>query len=92
MGVTLAADGVTPLDPEAVAYPCGLIAKAYLKSMQVYFQLSSGDSFALENIIEINDTNIAWKSDRELKFKNQARDDWNTTQWLDMTNGKWLKT
>ena len=92
MGVTLAADGVTQLDPDAVAYPCGLIAKAYLKSMEVSFQLSTGETFAPENVVEINDTNIAWKSDRELKFKNPDRSDWNTVQWLDTTDGKFPKS
>lgn len=28
MGKTLAVDGVTVLDPDAVAYPCGLVAKS----------------------------------------------------------------
>ena len=59
------------LDPNAIAYPCGLIAKSLFN-----------DSYALyytENVnvtnntpptrIEFDETNIAWKSDRA-KFKN----------------------
>lgn len=55
------------LDPEAVAFPCGEIAYTYFD-----------DSFELFNLdgvrITIDETKIAWESDRDYNFKNP--DNW----------------
>jgi hypothetical protein len=63
------------LDPDDVAVPCGLIAKSFFR-----------DTFSLKddknNEIEIDSNDIAWKADRELKYKNGDKD----KQWIDMTN------
>ena len=63
------------LDPDEVAVPCGLIAKSFFR-----------DTFSLKddknNEIVIDSNDIAWKADRELKYKNGDKD----KQWIDMTN------
>ena len=63
------------LDPNDVAVPCGLIAKSFFK-----------DEFSLKdennNEIDIDSNDIAWKADRELKYKNGDID----KQWYDMTD------
>ena len=63
------------LDPDDVAVPCGLIAKSFFQ-----------DKFTLKdeknNEIEIDSNDIAWKADRELKYKNGDKD----KQWIDMTD------
>jgi hypothetical protein len=63
------------LDPDDVAVPCGLIAKSFFR-----------DTFSLKddknNEIEIDSNDIAWKADRELKYKNGDKD----KQWIDMTD------
>lgn len=50
------------------ANPCGLVAKSYFTDSFVF---TSGESTTVTpvNNITINDTNIAWESDREYKFK-----------------------
>ena len=63
------------LDKDDVAVPCGLIAKSFFKDT---FELKDPNG----NKIEIDSTDIAWKADRELKYKNGDRD----KQWIDMTD------
>ena len=58
-----------------VAVPCGLIAKSFFKDT---FELKDPNG----NKIEIDSTDIAWKADRELKYKNGDMD----KQWIDMTD------
>ena len=74
MDVSKSITGKT-LDPNDVAVPCGLIAKSYFQ-----------DKFTLKddknNEIVIDSNDIAWKADRELKYKNGDKD----KQWIDMTN------
>ena len=74
MDVSKSITGKT-LDPNDVAVPCGLIAKSYFQ-----------DKFTLKddknNEIEIDSNDIAWKADRELKYKNGDKD----KQWIDMTD------
>ena len=66
-------------NPNGVASPCGLIAKSVFT-----------DTFTLRSptgvTINIDDSNIAWKSDVEYKYK-QAPDA-QSTQWLDVTDCK----
>ena len=74
MGVTESITGKT-LDPNDVAVPCGLIAKSFFQDT---YELKDENG----NDIEIDSTDIAWKADRELKYKNGDKD----KQWIDMTD------
>lgn len=52
--ITMAADGVTKLDPEKPAIPCGLVAKSYFK-----------DTYQIQNTADktyltINQKDISW--------------------------------
>ena len=62
MGVTLAYDQNTTLNPNDTAYPCGLIARSLFNDS--YILLDS----TLKNIA-IDPNNIAWGSDK-FKYKN----------------------
>lgn len=68
MGVNYSVDG-TLLDPDATAYPCGLIAKSNFTDN---FTLST-TSFDNPTIVAFDESQIAWKSDIA-KFKNQPGD------------------
>ena len=58
----------TTLDPDAAAFPCGLVAKSFFNDTFVlYKQTEEGQ---LGDKIEINDSDIAWESDVKHKFKN----------------------
>lgn len=84
MGKTHAVDG-TPLDPTAVAYPCGLVAQTLFNDT---FAIAKSYPFASgAHQVHINDTNIALKSDLTYKFKN-LEDNWQSVQWIDMTDCK----
>ena len=52
------------LDPDAPAFPCGLVAKSLFNDTFTLTKLDSGEE------ITIDENNIAWKSDVEYKFKN----------------------
>jgi len=83
-------DGTTLLDPEEVAIPCGLIAKSVFNDT---FSLSAFENF--QSVITIDDSDIAWKSDVDYKFKNQDREDWDSVQWHDITDQHfivWMRT
>ena len=75
VGGTISAKGDSTLNDDDLAIPCGLIAKSFFQ-----------DSFKLydnkDQLIEIDETDIAWKADKELKYKNNNLD----KQWIDMTN------
>lgn len=64
MGQTLSVNK-TELVGSATAYPCGLIAKSVFTDEYELFS----DQLMFQPI-EINSTNIAWKSDVDYKFKN----------------------
>lgn len=61
----------TPLDPDAAAFPCGLVAKSYFNDT---FTIYSKDPRVVEtsatDMITINDDDIAWESDVKHKFFN----------------------
>lgn len=95
----------TPLEPLAPANPCGLIAwSIFNDSYAVY----NTDPNSLTNpssaLIEIDDSNIAWTSDVENKYKNcegctyldgTEASSWEDVQWLDVTDPHfivWMKT
>jgi hypothetical protein len=65
-----------PLESGKIAVPCGLIAKSFFR-----------DTFALydkdDNRIEINEKDIAWDADINIKFDNSKN---MNEQWIDMTN------
>lgn len=64
-------NGKTLLNQTDVANPCGLIAKSLFNdTYTMYTTTSSSGSFAPSTQVNIDSTNIAWKSDVEYKFKN----------------------
>jgi LEM3 (ligand-effect modulator 3) family / CDC50 family len=67
MNKEFAHDKVTRLDPEKVAIPCGLIAKSVFNDT---YMLSRKEDFSQGGNIVIDDSDIAWKSDVDFKFKN----------------------
>ena len=64
MGVTTSVDG-TALEPNDIAYPCGLIAKSVFTDSYVLSTTSD-----MNTLVDIDSSDIAWKSDVEYKFKN----------------------
>lgn len=71
--VNTSIDG-TPLDPNAIAYPCGIIAYT-----------NFNDSFVLQNGPNITDQNIAWPSDLS-KYKTVNR----SQAWIDIGSPRFL--
>ena len=69
----------TPLDPEGVAHPCGLIAKSFFNDS---FELKKVDSAP----INIYEEGIAWSIDKK-KFKNSENRD---KQWLDVESERFM--
>ena len=74
-------DGST-LVQDDVAYPCGLIAKSVFTDS---YTIKTTETVPVE--VEIDSSDIAWKSDVEFKFKNQEGD-WKKKQWIDVTDCK----
>lgn len=73
--------GGTTLDPNAAANPCGLLAKSFFN-----------DSFSI-NGFTIDETGIAWESDKEDKFGKPPNSE--DIQWIDPTNEHfivWMRT
>jgi hypothetical protein len=72
------------LDEDEVAIPCGLIAKSYFNDVfkdwgyknptKVKFNEAGSEE------LFVNEKNIAWKADKELKYKNVNPE----KQWIDM--------
>lgn len=81
----MAYDKVTPLPADGVAWPCGLVAKSFFTDTYKLF-----DSNNVQKTI--NETGIAWESDKEYKFKNWGGNGdpnaWKKVQWIDVTDGK----
>lgn len=80
-------DGVTKLVPEDAAFPCGLVAKSFFTDKFVSFTSEKTASTEAKNY-KIDDSEIAWDSDVEYKFKNLDQADWNTIQWMDVEDRK----
>lgn len=80
----------TILPGDAPANPCGLVAKSYFTDSYMVSKGPRTDALTPNNNITINDTNIAWESDRLYKFKrlNLPGDQWKSHQWIDVTDGK----
>ena len=70
------------LNQDDVAIPCGLIAKSYFNDNFTEWGIKS--KFEGENSegIKVNEKDIAWKADKELKYKNVDL----KKQWIDMTD------
>ena len=70
------------LNADAAAYPCGLVAKSVFTDKFTSFMDEAGKVYA------IDDSDIAWESDVEYKFKNLAVPDWKDIQWADVEDCK----
>lgn len=71
----------TKLNPDAAAFPCGLVAKSFFNDTFSVYNLNN-------TMIPIDSKNIAWESDVEHKFKNIPKTNWDSIQWMDVTNRK----
>ena len=78
MGFTKGAKSITgdELNLDDLAIPCGLIAKSYFNDNFTNWKLDGKDIF-------VNEKDIAWRADKELKYKNT--DDL-SKQWINMTD------
>ena len=74
----------TRLDPNDIAYPCGLIAKYEFNDR---YKLYKGTSTSGERI-PIDETNIAHRIDRDFKFKNPTDLNINERLWKNIEDGK----
>jgi len=79
MGKTVSITG-TPLVNDEVAIPCGLIAKSFFNDNFKEWKLT--DEFGDTQALNVNEKDIAWKADKELKYKNIDK----SRQWIDMTD------
>ena len=79
MGKTESITGAT-LAENDVAIPCGLIAKSFFDDK--FHDWKIIDSFGDISTLKVDETNIAWKADKELKYKNVDK----ARQWIDMTD------
>ena len=70
----------TKLNPDELAVPCGLIAKSYFNDNFTNWELDDGTQITQ---ISPNEKDIAWKADKELKYKNTNKPE---KQWIDMTD------
>ena len=68
------------LDADDVAIPCGLIAKSYFNDNFKNWKYK--DKFGELLDINVNEKDIAWKADKELKYKNIDP----KRQWINMTD------
>ena len=67
------------LVPDDVAIPCGLLAKSYFNDKFNSWQYKGPNDISAQNLV-VNDNNIAWKADKELKYKNVDP----AKQWINM--------
>jgi len=88
VGRYVAADKVTRLDPDAPAYPCGLVAKSLFNDTFEIYDMA-GTNLTIDN------KDIAWQSDVDNKFKNLDQPDWDKIQWTNVENEGfivWMRT
>ena len=67
------------LKQDDLAIPCGLIAKSFFNDNYTLYKNSISD----ENLIDIDQTDIAWQADKDIKYKNTNN---KSKQWIDMTD------
>lgn len=91
LGRNVTVDG-TILPGDAPANPCGLVAKSYFTDTFKIYKGTSNDALTTANNVTINDTNIAWESDRLYKFKrlDLPNNEWKKHQWIDVTDGNYI--
>jgi len=53
----------TKLDDDGIAWPCGLVAKSVFNDNYTLYTSTNSK-------VAIDETGIAWESDKEYKFKN----------------------
>lgn len=70
LGFQYAYDGVTELDPDAPAHPCGLVAKSLFNDTYHLFDFKPEAGENEGQSIPIDAEEIAWESDVKYKFKN----------------------
>lgn len=78
--------GGTPLASNLPANPCGLIAKSVFNDTYTFFD-------SLGNQIAIDESNIAWDSDKDHKFKRPSNSA--DIQWIDPKDEHfivWMRT
>lgn len=86
--VTKALDG-TPLDPQAQAFPCGLVARSLFNDTFVlnYTEAGSNTNFVLQ------ENGIAWPDDINYRYKN-TNGSFQSVQWVDVQSQRfmnWMK-
>ena len=81
MGKTMSITGKA-LNPDAVAIPCGLIAKSYFNDNFINWKIKSKIDGEPSEPLFVNEQDIAWKADKELKYKNGDLN----KQWINMTD------
>lgn len=69
------------LSDDAVAFPCGLIAKSFFNDTYTIKPVASGSQ-----PVYINETGIAWAADLELKYKRPENKTLLNKMWIDTTN------
>ena len=74
-------DGLTTLDPDGVAHPCGLIAKSFFNDTYEIKRQGGNEE------ITINPNGIAWSVDKD-KFKNS--ENYSLHQWLNVENERFM--
>mmetsp|Transcript_44771 Transcript_44771/g.43356 ORF Transcript_44771/g.43356 Transcript_44771/m.43356 type:complete len:177 (-) Transcript_44771:36-566(-) len=88
------------MNPGGPAYPCGLVAKSFFNDTYVLFSLDSNGN-RLQPAVTINETDIAWESDVQYKFRNAYENlpsgvsTWQEVQWIDIENEHfivWMRT
>ena len=96
LDIEIAYDGVTRLDPNAPAYPCGLVAKSYFNDTIDLFKILNGtEGGRYVEHIKIFDDDIAWLTDVKYKFKNIDYPNWKSIQWMDVEDKHfivWMRT
>ena len=79
MGKNKSITGETLVEDE-VAIPCGLIAKSFFDDKFSDWKVI--DKLEESSPLFVNESNIAWKADKELKYKNVNK----AKQWIDLTD------
>ena len=77
----------TRLDPNAPAYPCGVIAQSMFND--TYELYRDDPKRNPDSRIKIDSEAISWYSDVELKYRNLPIDDWQAYQWIDVNDRKY---
>ena len=67
-----------------------MVAKSYFTDSYKVTKGEKNEGITDDNKVPINDTNIAWESDKEHKFKRLDREDWKKYQWIDVEDGKFF--